>query len=110
MMSTPAVIGNFNTMARFPAEQRLEIVHLYQQQFSQRAMSSLTGQSKKTVNRIIRAYRDEGRLCDVPHRRRPPNNGGQRRRPAPVRIGGGGGGRREPRHRRARGDDPEPFC
>ncbi|KAH7984211.1 hypothetical protein HPB52_018134 [Rhipicephalus sanguineus] len=31
----------------------------------------MTGRSNKTVNRIIQAYRKEGRISDAPHRRHP---------------------------------------
>ncbi|KAH9365745.1 hypothetical protein HPB48_008061 [Haemaphysalis longicornis] len=37
----------------------------------QREIAELTGPSTNTVNRIIQAYRNEGRICDAPHDRRP---------------------------------------
>ncbi|KAH9377563.1 hypothetical protein HPB48_012309 [Haemaphysalis longicornis] len=39
--------------------------------FKQREITELTGRSTNTVNLIIQAYRNEGRICDAPHDRRP---------------------------------------
>ncbi|KAH9365241.1 hypothetical protein HPB48_018531 [Haemaphysalis longicornis] len=51
--------------------ERLRTVELCFKSYTQREISELTGQSTNKVNRIIQAYRNEGRICDAPHDRRP---------------------------------------
>ncbi|KAH9378311.1 hypothetical protein HPB48_003998 [Haemaphysalis longicornis] len=58
-------------MSRVPNTERLRIVELCQKQYTQRQIAEMTGRSNKTVNRIIQAYRDEGRISDAPHKRHP---------------------------------------
>ncbi|KAM7310536.1 hypothetical protein ISCGN_007444 [Ixodes scapularis] len=58
-------------MARVPHSEREEIVKLSLEGYSQRNIASLSGRPLKTVNRIVRAYRDEGRIKDAPQDRRP---------------------------------------
>uniref|UniRef100_A0A131XWY2 Putative transposable element n=2 Tax=Ixodes ricinus TaxID=34613 RepID=A0A131XWY2_IXORI len=58
-------------MSRVPIEERLRIVELSLKKHSQRAIAGITGRPLVTVNRIIQAYKKEGRLKDAPHRRRP---------------------------------------
>lgn len=58
-------------MARVPEEERRHIVELSFKEYSQRSIAAITGRPLKTVNRIIKAFRDEGRICDAPHPRRP---------------------------------------
>lgn len=58
-------------MSRVPNTERLRIVELCQKQYTQRQIAQMTGRSNKTVNRIIQAYRDEGRISDAPHKRHP---------------------------------------
>lgn len=58
-------------MSRVPNTERLRIVELSQKQYTQRQIAQMSGRSNKTVNRIIQAYRDEGRISDAPHKRHP---------------------------------------
>ncbi|KAM7282618.1 hypothetical protein ISCGN_002763 [Ixodes scapularis] len=58
-------------MARVPHSEREEIVKLSLEGYSQRNIASLSGRPLKTVNSIVRAYRDEGRIKDAPQDRRP---------------------------------------
>lgn len=57
-------------MARVPEEERRHIVELSFKEYSQRSIAAITGRPLKTVNRIIQAFRDEGRICDAPRRPR----------------------------------------
>lgn len=50
--------------------ERLRIVPLSLKQYTQRPIAEMMGRSNKTVNRIIQAYRDEGRISDAPHKPR----------------------------------------
>ncbi|KAH6946073.1 hypothetical protein HPB50_011472 [Hyalomma asiaticum] len=58
-------------MARVPYDERMKIVKLSFRGYSQRRIAAEVRRPLKTVNRIIQAYRDEGRIKDAPHRRRP---------------------------------------
>lgn len=58
-------------MSRVPNSERLRIVELSQKQYTQRQIAGMTGRSNKTVNRIIQAYKKEGRISDAPHKRHP---------------------------------------
>ncbi|KAH7980416.1 hypothetical protein HPB49_015878 [Dermacentor silvarum] len=51
--------------------ERLRIVPLSLKQYTQGQIAEMTRRSNKTVNRIIQAYRDEGRISDAPHKRHP---------------------------------------
>lgn len=57
-------------MARVPEEQRREIVHLAYKGYTQRQIGVLVNRPLKTVNRIIQAFKQEGRIRDAP--RAPP--------------------------------------
>lgn len=52
-------------MARVPVHQRRQIAELCLQGYTQRAISSMTNRPLKTVNRIVKAYRDERRIKDA---------------------------------------------
>lgn len=58
-------------MSRVPLNKREEVVELWKKAYSQRNIAALTGCRLNTVNRIVQAYRDEGRIKDAPHERRP---------------------------------------
>ncbi|KAH8041013.1 hypothetical protein HPB51_013673 [Rhipicephalus microplus] len=58
-------------MSRGPNSERLLIVELSQKQYTQRQKAGMIGKSNKTVNRIIQAYKKEGRICDARHKRHP---------------------------------------
>ncbi|KAH9373032.1 hypothetical protein HPB48_016695 [Haemaphysalis longicornis] len=58
-------------MSRVSHSERVRIVELCLKSYTQREIAVLTGRSMNTVNRIIQAYRNEGRICDAPHDRRP---------------------------------------
>ncbi|XP_075530153.1 uncharacterized protein LOC142563485 [Dermacentor variabilis] len=58
-------------MSRVPLNKREEVVQLWKKAYSQRNIAALTGCRLNTVNRIVQAYRDEGRITDAPHERRP---------------------------------------
>ncbi|KAH7937685.1 hypothetical protein HPB49_014677 [Dermacentor silvarum] len=58
-------------MSRVPNTERQLIAELSLKQYTQRQIAEMMGRSKKTVNRIIQAYRDEGRISDAPHKRHP---------------------------------------
>ncbi|KAH9373078.1 hypothetical protein HPB48_005442 [Haemaphysalis longicornis] len=53
----------------YPEDQRREIIRLAQSGHPQRYIGSLVGRPLKTVNRIIQAFKYEGRVRDAP---RPP--------------------------------------
>ncbi|KAH9371654.1 hypothetical protein HPB48_016045 [Haemaphysalis longicornis] len=58
-------------MSRVPHSERVRIVELCLKSYTQSEIAELTGRSTNAVNRIIQAYRNEGRICDAPHDRRP---------------------------------------
>lgn len=58
-------------MSRIPEEERMRIVELSLQNYSQRAISAVTNRPLKTVNRIIQAYRKDRRIKDAPRKARP---------------------------------------
>lgn len=58
-------------MSRVPLEDRISICALSRDGQSQRSIASRFGYALNTVNRIVRAYRNEGRIADAAHRRRP---------------------------------------
>ncbi|KAH6942154.1 hypothetical protein HPB50_001501 [Hyalomma asiaticum] len=58
-------------MSRVPNSECLRIDELSQKQYTQRQIAGMTGRSNKTVNRIIEAYRKEGRISDAPHKGHP---------------------------------------
>lgn len=57
-------------MARVPDAQRREIIGLSQKGYTQRYIGSLVNRPLKTVNRILQAFKYEGRVRDAP--RAPP--------------------------------------
>lgn len=57
-------------MARVPGAQRREIIGLSQKGYTQRYIGSLVNRPLKTVNRILQAFKYEGRVRDAP--RAPP--------------------------------------
>ncbi|KAH9367252.1 hypothetical protein HPB48_002318 [Haemaphysalis longicornis] len=58
-------------MSRVPHGERVRTVEIWLKSYTQREIAELTGRSTNTVNGIIQAYRNEGRICDDPHDRRP---------------------------------------
>ncbi|KAH9367199.1 hypothetical protein HPB48_006127 [Haemaphysalis longicornis] len=58
-------------MSRVPHSERGRIVELCLKSYTQREIADSTGRPTNTVNRIIQAYRNEGRICDAPQDRRP---------------------------------------
>lgn len=58
-------------MARVPIEERQKVIALSIAGYSQRYIASLMKRPLKTINRIVQAYKKEGRVKDAPHRRRP---------------------------------------
>ncbi|KAH9380496.1 hypothetical protein HPB48_014078 [Haemaphysalis longicornis] len=58
-------------MSRVPHSERVRIVELCLKSYTQREIAEITGRSTNTVNRIIRAYRNEERISDVLNDRRP---------------------------------------
>ncbi|KAH8018633.1 hypothetical protein HPB51_009567 [Rhipicephalus microplus] len=58
-------------MSRVPNSERLRIVELSQKQYTQRRIAGMTGRSNETANRIILAYKKEGRISDAPHEQHP---------------------------------------
>ncbi|KAH6930330.1 hypothetical protein HPB50_012828 [Hyalomma asiaticum] len=58
-------------MSRVPLHKREEVVQLSLKGYKQRNIANLTDCNVSTVNRIVQAYRDEGRIKDAPHKRRP---------------------------------------
>ncbi|KAG0439738.1 hypothetical protein HPB47_016545 [Ixodes persulcatus] len=56
-------------LAALPRRRR--IIDLCLKEYSQRAIADLVQRPLKTVNRIIQAYKNEGRIADAPHNRRP---------------------------------------
>ncbi|KAH7979223.1 hypothetical protein HPB49_008789 [Dermacentor silvarum] len=57
-------------MSRVSENERRRIVDLCLQSYSQRVVSEMTNRPLKTVNRIIQAYKKDGRIADVPHKAR----------------------------------------
>ncbi|KAG0416889.1 hypothetical protein HPB47_006059 [Ixodes persulcatus] len=53
-------------MARVSEADRRKIVELAQNGHSQRVIAALVNRPLKTVNRIVQAFRYEGRICDAP--------------------------------------------
>ncbi|KAG0441650.1 hypothetical protein HPB47_015899 [Ixodes persulcatus] len=53
-------------MARVPEADRRLIIELFQKGHSQRAIGALVNRPLKTVNRIVQAFRYEGRIHDAP--------------------------------------------
>ncbi|KAH9377776.1 hypothetical protein HPB48_012191 [Haemaphysalis longicornis] len=58
-------------MSRVPHSERVRIVELCLKTYGKREIAELIGRSTNAVNGIIQAYRNEGRICDVPHDHRP---------------------------------------
>ncbi|XP_049519718.1 uncharacterized protein LOC125944032 [Dermacentor silvarum] len=58
-------------MARVPDDERRSIVYLSLKGYSQRYIGALVNRPLKTVNRIIQAYKYEGRIQDAPRASRP---------------------------------------
>lgn len=59
------------TMSRIPEKERLKIIELCCKNYTQKSVAEMTGRSVKAVNRILQAYKKEGRVKDAP-RGRPP--------------------------------------
>ncbi|KAH9362789.1 hypothetical protein HPB48_015248 [Haemaphysalis longicornis] len=49
-------------MPSVPEEDRLRMIHLFQEGIRQRDIAKATGRPLCTVNRIMQAFRDEGRI------------------------------------------------
>lgn len=47
------------------------MIALYRQGISQRRIAKVTGRALSTVNRVLKAYKTEGRLLDLPYGSRP---------------------------------------
>lgn len=58
-------------MPRVPLKQWKDIIEMSIRGYPQRDLALVTGLQLKTVNRIIQAYRDEGRINDAPNHRQP---------------------------------------
>ncbi|KAH9381995.1 hypothetical protein HPB48_010206 [Haemaphysalis longicornis] len=56
---------------RVPIEDRKLITRLFSEGLKQKAICQRTGRSKTSVSRIIRAFRDEGRITDAKRTGRP---------------------------------------
>ncbi|KAH6923520.1 hypothetical protein HPB50_002142 [Hyalomma asiaticum] len=54
-------------MARVPERERILIVELAMKEYTQRQITAMAGRSTHTVNRTVKAYREEKRICDAPH-------------------------------------------
>ncbi|KAH7978083.1 hypothetical protein HPB49_004434 [Dermacentor silvarum] len=57
-------------MSRVLENERRRIVDLCLQSYSQRVISEMTNRPLKTVNRIIQAYKKDGRIADAPRKDR----------------------------------------
>ncbi|KAH9366968.1 hypothetical protein HPB48_016484 [Haemaphysalis longicornis] len=49
----------------------VRMIHLFQEGIRQRDIAKTTGQPLCTANRILQAFRDEGRIVNLPRGRRP---------------------------------------
>lgn len=58
-------------MPRVSDAERIEMIALYRQGIHQRRIAEITGRALSTVNRVLKAYKTEGRLLDLPHGSRP---------------------------------------
>ncbi|KAH9360012.1 hypothetical protein HPB48_013642 [Haemaphysalis longicornis] len=58
-------------MPSLPEEDRLPMIHLFQEGISQRDTTKATRRPLCTVNRIPQSFRDEGRTENLPRGRRP---------------------------------------
>ncbi|KAH9360079.1 hypothetical protein HPB48_006676 [Haemaphysalis longicornis] len=58
-------------MPSVPEEDRLRMIHLFQEGIRQRDLAKATGRPLCTVNRILQAFCDEGRIENLPRGRRP---------------------------------------
>lgn len=58
-------------MPRVPLKQWKDIIEMSIRGYPQRDLALVTGLQLKTVNRIIQAYRDEGRINDALNHRQP---------------------------------------
>ncbi|KAH9371952.1 hypothetical protein HPB48_014711 [Haemaphysalis longicornis] len=58
-------------MPSVPEEDRLRMIHLFQEGIRQRDIAKAAGRPLCTVNRILEAFRDEGRIENLPRERRP---------------------------------------
>lgn len=59
------------TMPSVLKEDRLRMIHLFQEGMRQRDIAKATGRPLCTVNRNLQAFRDEGRIENLPRGRRP---------------------------------------
>lgn len=66
-----SVFNGGSSMPHVPDAERWHIIKLSIQKHSQRAITSTIGRPLKTVNTIIQAYRDEGRISEASHPCRP---------------------------------------
>lgn len=58
-------------MPRVPYEERIRMISLHQEDVAQRKIAEITGRPLSTVNRILQAFKNEGRVHDEPHGSRP---------------------------------------
>lgn len=70
-LSQPFILSPDRIMARVPDDERRSIVDLSLKGYSQRYIGALVNRPLKTVNRIIQAYKYEGRIQDAPRAPRP---------------------------------------